>query len=245
MEFFADAGAGGVVPGPLGVGGELDGHAALGDAFDHRRQRVAVPGGSALGTTLVFVRVQVVLAAVGQGRLEVGRHAGQGVGDQFVNDGLRDLFQDGPVGVNPIGADVVVGEGGRLGEEVFLAGAGLDGVDGLDQRLLGRFLAQGGSALGTGLLNGLAAFLAGQAAIGLHGQDEGAFNPARGELGGIGGFERGEDDLLGLGQGVQLRLVEQAALLFGHGGAGRGRGIGGCGVVRHNQIGDGGIGSSG
>lgn len=211
MKFLADAGAGGVMPGPLGVGGELDGHAALGDAFEHVFQVRAGAGSRALRAGLGGVGVHVVLAAVGQ-RGFLGRsHAGEGVGGQLLDDGLGDLLEHGAVGVYAVGADVVGREGVRVGEEVFLPGAGLDGLDGFHQRLLRGGLGGGGAFLAGGALDGVAAFLAGQAAVGLQQLDKGSGNVTRRELGGVDGLEGGEGDLLGLGERLKLRLVEQAA----------------------------------
>lgn len=104
VKFLVDAGIGGVVPGPLGVGGTWDGHTALGDAFEHGFQVRAGAGGSALRASLGAVCVDVGLAEFARCRLLSGGTPGS-VGDQLVVDVFKDLFADGPVGINAVGAD--------------------------------------------------------------------------------------------------------------------------------------------
>ena len=220
VKFAADAGVGVHGVGPFGVGGKLDGETPVGDGCN---LRVALPAlGGGVGLLAVGVRRQRGVG--GQQGLQVGgfgrRDAGQGVGAEFLDDGLHGFLERGLVGIEDV-ADHVVVQRRRVGAGVFLARGGLHFVKGGQQAGFGGVHGVGGHfSAGGGLRGGGGGLPAGED-VGHQLRDFGGGDLAHGERGGVGGLLGGDADFVGLAQRGELRLVE-------HGGRMRGCWIGRC-----------------
>jgi len=223
-EFDADAGVGVHVERPFGVGGKLDGETPVGDGGHLRVALLALRGGVGLHADGTCRHG----AVGGEEGLQVrhlgGRDAGQGVGAEFLDDGLHGLFERGLVGIEVVADHVVVHLRG-VGAGVFLACGGLHLVEGGQQVGLGGVHGVGGHAFAGGGLRGSGGGLAAGEDVVHQLRDFGGRDFAHGERGGVGGLLGGDADFVGLAQRGELRLVE-------HGGRMRGcRGCWGCWIV--------------
>jgi hypothetical protein len=249
LELAADGVVGGLGVGPLGVGGELEPHAAGGGLGDEGVAVHAGSGGAADGSGLLGLDAFVEI----EGGLEFGAFGlgdfGEFVVGGFVVDGLGPAFEDGTAVIDLL-ADAVFGEGGGVFEEVFLAGAGLEEADDGDE---GGF---GFSFLGSALLfpdgggNGGGAFSAGIIAEGHHGLDAGLGDVVFAGFLAIVEGDEGEEvvrpeggaaDFLGLGERGELACIQwrrggAGNLDFRRGGCGGGVTHGGIGREKYGTI---------
>lgn len=223
-----------VVPGPVGVGGELDGHAAGGDALELVFHGAARARRAALRGFLILQRgVHGSEQGAEGGHFGLG-DAGQGVRGQLLNDALGVLAEQGDVLVQVL-ADEIVAELGWIRGEILLARGGLHFLQRMHEVGLGHAAAQGRAFLGGRALNGVGDLVAGRLDVVQQGGDELRRDGPGEQGGGVGGLLRGQGDLLGLVHGLDVGFVDRTtSALFGrHAGIRRGGGIRGWGWLRH------------
>ena len=146
------------MPGPDGVGGELDFLALVHEGVEAGLGQAALGGGVAAGAGLVEFAVHVLLPERGEGGDFPGGDAGEGVAFELGEDVLAGLFEHGALAAEAV-ADVVIFQRTAAGA-VFLPGARLDLLDGLDEFLLEAVARIGRVFLVGGLLAGDAEELA-------------------------------------------------------------------------------------